>query len=211
MKIKYRQKRVFHGLSKHPLYGIYNDILRRCYNKNCFAYQWYGGRGAVMCDEWKNDFRVFYDWCLANGWAAGMEIDKDKIPIALGIPALEYSPTMCSILTMKDNMNATGTNVYVEYLGKTQTLTQWAEEYGINYKMFWSRLKLGFDFGVALTRPNRNILETSALNRKIILNTETGIFYLGAKEAAASACISTNTLQNKLSGRRKNNTSFIYA
>lgn len=45
---------------------------------------------------------------------------------------------------------------------------------------------------------------------KIILNTQTGIFYYGNKEAAKSANINLNTLCCKLSGANKNNTPFIY-
>lgn len=202
-----------HGLSKHPLYQIWGGIVKRCEDKNCKAYPYYGGNGVVMCKEWRDDFTLFYDWALLNGWKRGLHVDKDIIPKKLGIPALIYSPEMCSVVTMKENMNAISTNVNVEYLGKTQTLKQWAEEYGINYKAFWSRLKLGFEFGLALTRPNRTIQETSALNRKIILNTETGIFYFGFKEAAESIGIKENTLYGKIHCRRycKNDTPFILA
>ena len=46
---------------------------------------------------------------------------------------------------------------------------------------------------------------------KIILNTETGIFYIGAKAAYESGNGNFKDLPRKLIGIRKNNTPFIYA
>jgi hypothetical protein len=45
---------------------------------------------------------------------------------------------------------------------------------------------------------------------KIILNTDTGIFYTGTKEAAFYNNINQSTLKNKLNGNLKNNTNLIY-
>lgn len=44
---------------KHPLYGVYNDIKKRCYNENCAAFKNYGGRGIEMCKEWLESFEQF--------------------------------------------------------------------------------------------------------------------------------------------------------
>jgi hypothetical protein len=46
--------------------------------------------------------------------------------------------------------------------------------------------------------------------KKIILNTETGIFYFGVKEAAESIGSVQVTLNSKLNGYKRNNTNFIY-
>lgn len=45
---------------------------------------------------------------------------------------------------------------------------------------------------------------------KIILNTQTGVFYFGVKEAAKSLGVSPNGLSRKLRNERRNNTYFIY-
>lgn len=45
---------------------------------------------------------------------------------------------------------------------------------------------------------------------KIILNLETGIFYLGTKEAAFYNNLNPSTLKNRLNGNLKNNTNLIY-
>jgi hypothetical protein len=46
---------------------------------------------------------------------------------------------------------------------------------------------------------------------KLLLNTETGIFYNCIKEAAKSIDIKRSTLSMKLTNKNINNTSFIYA
>lgn len=53
-------------------------------------------------------------------------------------------------------------------------------------------------------------------NSKLILNTETGIYYYSARKALESLSIQVTIsrigfLHNKLTGARKNNTPFIYA
>jgi group I intron endonuclease len=55
-----------------------------------------------------------------------------------------------------------------------------------------------------------SIENISNSQKKIILNLETGIFYLGRKEAAYSISINVNTLNNHLIGKTKNKTPFIY-
>lgn len=45
---------------------------------------------------------------------------------------------------------------------------------------------------------------------KIILNLETGVFYLGTKEAAFYNNLNASTLKNRLNGNLKNNTNLIY-
>jgi len=52
--------------------------------------------------------------------------------------------------------------------------------------------------------------ETKNKISKLILNTETGIFYYGSKEASETININRGTLISYLTKKRKNKTSFIY-
>jgi len=54
-----------HGLSKHPLYGTWRLMHRRCENPAVKDYPRYGGRGIKVCDEWA-DVAVFIAWIEAN-------------------------------------------------------------------------------------------------------------------------------------------------
>lgn len=41
---------------KHPLYQVWMAMDRRCNNKNCREYKYYGGRGIKVCDRWHGAF-----------------------------------------------------------------------------------------------------------------------------------------------------------
>ena len=49
-------------LKDHESYTRWNRMKDRCYNKNCKAFERYGGRGIVMCKEWKNSSRTFLEY-----------------------------------------------------------------------------------------------------------------------------------------------------
>lgn len=57
---------------------------------------------------------------------------------------------------------------------------------------------------------NDHIKKASESRKKIILNTETGIYYFGNKDASKSLNININTLYSYLSGFKPNKTSLIY-
>ena len=44
------------------IYRVWGNIKSRCYNKNNPGYVWYGARDIKVCDEWVNDFHIFYDY-----------------------------------------------------------------------------------------------------------------------------------------------------
>lgn len=82
--------------SRHPLYKKWVNMKSRCYNPNVHDYENYGGRGIKVCPEWLHDPNAFILWSLANGWKAGLEIDRidnDK----------GYSPANCRYVTKYEN------------------------------------------------------------------------------------------------------------
>lgn len=54
-----------HGLSRHPLYGTWKKMRRRCENPAVKDYPTYGGRGITVCTEWQ-DVTGFITWIEAN-------------------------------------------------------------------------------------------------------------------------------------------------
>lgn len=55
-----------HGLKKHYLYSKWVGIKSRCYAKSCPSNKNYGGRNIIIFQEWKDNFKLFYDWILNN-------------------------------------------------------------------------------------------------------------------------------------------------
>lgn len=139
-----KNKATTHGLNKHPLYYIWGHIIQRCYDINDKSYYNYGGKGITVCDEWRKDFKQFYDWAILNGWEKGLQVDKDIIPIKLGLKPMQYSPQFCSIVTRKENCNYTSRNntFYIE--GNRYTIPQLSAISKIPSSTLSHRLKQGW-------------------------------------------------------------------
>ena len=63
--LRVKETSITHGLSKEPIYFVWKAIKQRCLNENGKHFDDYGGRGIVICDEWKNDFKAFYDYVMS--------------------------------------------------------------------------------------------------------------------------------------------------
>ena len=94
--LKNNKINVIHDESKTRLYIIYRGILGRCFNSKNNSYKYYGGRGITVCPEWTNDYIVFRDWSLSNGYKEGLEIDRIE-------DNGNYEPSNCSWVTIKEN------------------------------------------------------------------------------------------------------------
>lgn len=140
-----------HGMCKEELYTVWEGILQRCYNNNHQSYHCYGGRGVTVCDEWRSDFKAFYDWAIANGWKKGLKIDKD-IKATNG-SGLIYSPVFCSIVTQKQNLRCTSQSRIIVYNNKSLCLAEWAEKLNMPYITLRSRLNRGWPIERAFFEP----------------------------------------------------------
>ncbi len=96
-----------HGLRKHPLYTVWDKMIDRCYRSNsCDHFVDYGGRGIIVCNKWKNDFKIFYDWATSNGWKRGLYIDRIK-------NNKNYTPSNCRfVMSRKSSCNKRNTSKY---------------------------------------------------------------------------------------------------
>jgi hypothetical protein len=107
------------GLARHPLYFVYHQIKRRCYNPKSKNYSDYGGRGITMCAEWKESFMAFYHWVSLNGYREGLSIDRRHNDG-------NYCPDNCRLVDQFVQSNNTRRNILFELNGVTKTLGQWA-------------------------------------------------------------------------------------
>lgn len=151
-----------HGLTNHPLYGIWSAMKRRCSVKKGKDYELYVKRGVKVCDEWKNSFESFYNWAISNGYKKGMQLDKDSIPFKQGKEGLLYSPDTCIFLSPKENSNYRRNNVFISYNGVTKNMRQWENDLGLPEGIITQRLNtLGWSIEKSLTTPvydlNKNI------------------------------------------------------
>jgi len=65
-----------HGGKGTRLYNIWQGIKYRCNNPNSKDFKRYGGRGVHICDKWNNNFSMFREWALHNGYTSNLTIDR---------------------------------------------------------------------------------------------------------------------------------------
>lgn len=132
------------------LYRIWSGMKSRCYNPNATHYNEYGGRGIIICEEWKNNFLVFKEWAIKNGYSDELTIDrKDNNG--------NYCPSNCQWITMKKQSNNRRNNFVIEYNGEKHTLSEWSDITGIKVITLWDRINLlGWTIERTLTTKNAN-------------------------------------------------------
>lgn len=96
----------------------------------------YFQRGIKICEQW-DEFRPFALWAINNGY--NNKLTLDRLDNEKG-----YSPDNCRWATWKEQQNNKRNNVYITYLGKTQTLKQWSEELNIDYGLLKNRYRRGW-------------------------------------------------------------------
>lgn len=139
-----------HGMKGSKIYNSWQAIKKRCYNKKYENYNRYGGRGIKVCDEWLNDFVSFYNWSIENGYKEDLTIDRiDNNG--------NYEPNNCRWVTTKIQNRNTSQNIIITFNNKTQCLTDWAKDLGMNRAVLNYRIKKGWSIEKAFTEPiNKN-------------------------------------------------------
>ena len=90
-----RETHTTHGLSHHPLYPLWTTIKQRCYNPNSKFFCIFGAKGIKVCEEWKNDFKAFYDWAIASGWQEGFKL-------RIKLRHIGFEPNNCYWITKEE-------------------------------------------------------------------------------------------------------------
>lgn len=138
-----------HGLKNHRIYGIYHNMVSRCYNSNVLQYSDYGGRGITICPEWidtKNGFLNFYKWSIDNGYSSELTIDRINVNG-------DYSPENCRWVNMQVQSNNRRNNHLIEINGEIKTLREWSDVFGISQHTVQCRIQRGWETTTALTTP----------------------------------------------------------
>ena len=90
--------------SKTRLYSIYSGMKQRCYNENAQGYEYYGGKGITVCDEWLNDFDSFKEWAKKHVYKEKQaEKNGEKQTLDRINPSQGYSPENCRWISASEN------------------------------------------------------------------------------------------------------------
>ena len=100
-----------HGGCRTPMYNRWNAMITRTSNTNADNYRYYGGRGISVCEEWRNNYETYRDWCLQNGFKSeyDTEMSVDRINNDHG-----YAPDNCRVILLVDQpKNRRNTKEYI--------------------------------------------------------------------------------------------------
>ena len=103
-----------HGESYARLHNIWGLMKQRILNPNSKNYKYYGGRGITICPEWTNDYIVFRDWALTNGYKEGLQIHRENDG--------NYEPDSCKWVTRTENLRHTRKTITMEIADEIRDL-----------------------------------------------------------------------------------------
>jgi hypothetical protein len=150
-----------HGGVGTKLYSIWGSMKERCSNSNNHNFKYYGGRGIKVCEEW-NDFILFREWALSNGYSK-LNVYGERLTIDRINNNGNYEPSNCRWATYsqqaKNKRYKISQYVYTKD-GETKTLKEWANEYNYEYTTMVYRYHHGKDI---FKKPN---YQKNLLNKK---------------------------------------------
>lgn len=124
-------------------YTAWHAMMRRCYEPKHQAFKNYGARGITVCERW-HDFATFYSDMGPR--PAGMTLDREHNDGP-------YAPWNCRWSPWRDQQRNRRSNRLLTVGGRTATLTEWAEESGLQVGTLWRRLKQGWPVERAVQTP----------------------------------------------------------
>lgn len=141
------------AVTKHPLYGIWKGMHRRCRDPQDPNY---GGRGIGVCSRW-NDLHAF---AADMGPRPSLAHTLDRADVNG-----PYAPGNCQWVTRAEqNMNKRNTR-FIHFAGRELPLVQWAQIVGADPHLVALRKARGWDDTRALVakpeRPTAKVLTQS--------------------------------------------------
>lgn len=137
--------RLTHNRSRTPEYSVWHMMKDRCYNPASKTFRYYGARGILVCDRWKQSFQCFYD---DMGPRPSLNHSLDRLNNNAG-----YEPLNCAWRTSRVQSRNRRSTRLLPAFGKTQCIVDWAAEYGMTTQCVFARLKKGVALEDALTIP----------------------------------------------------------
>ena len=116
-------------------------MMMRCYHPSSHKYPRYGGRGISVCDRWHDFDRFLEDMGPRPAGCTLDRVNNDG----------DYCPENCRWADAIIQNRNRSDNRLISFRGRTQCLTAWAEEIGLNRTTLRKRIDMGWPIEKALT------------------------------------------------------------
>lgn len=127
--------RIKHGKRKFPEYDVWNQMKQRCHNPSHPMWSYYGERGIIVCERWRESFENFI-------------LDMGRRPEGGTIERIDndagYSIENCRWATRREQLLNRRTNRMVSFYGKSMTATEWSEISQIRLRVILNRIRRGW-------------------------------------------------------------------
>jgi hypothetical protein len=142
---------VGHGMTDTKFHRAWTSLARKCHNPKAINYSIYGGRGITFCARWRSFLKFKED--MYASFLEHVKVHGEKNTTLERIDNNgNYTPTNCRWATMTEQARNRRTNRLLTHNGVTQSLAQWADDYGLTYVQLKLRLRRGWTMGDALTK-----------------------------------------------------------
>jgi hypothetical protein len=130
-----------------PTYSSWNAMHCRCENPNASNYRLYGALGVRVCARWSGEhgFSNF----LRDMGERPPSTTLDRYPNRNG----DYSPDNTRWATRKQQQRNRRCSRLLAFRGRTQTVADWSDEYGVPQNTIGLRLARGWSIEHAITVP----------------------------------------------------------
>jgi hypothetical protein len=120
-------RNTIHGCSVRghveKLYKTWLGMMGRCYYSKADNYKYYGGRGILVCEEWKK-YAAFRAWAVQNEYSEELELDRVD-------NEKNYTPDNCRFASHSENMRHTRRTVNLTINGETACMSEWARRINV--------------------------------------------------------------------------------
>lgn len=129
------------------LYRIWSGMKTRCGNPRAKNYQYYGGDGVRVCDQWQQ-YQGFRDWAVSAGYEETLTLDRID-------PSGHYAPDNCRWVSLDLQHDNRRDTVYLQAFAERKTLSEWAADSRClaTRRMLKDRLRRGWPAELAISTP----------------------------------------------------------
>lgn len=137
--------RAKHGLTRTPEHRAWLAMKNRCHNPRGEKFKYYGGRGIVVCDRWRNSF---LDFLADMGPRPSSKHSLDRKEVNGN-----YEPSNCRWASKLEQVRNTRSNVVAIINGERVHITDASRNLGMCRSSIKERMKKGWSIERAFTEP----------------------------------------------------------